>query len=349
MSIDDISSEQFRTFAASLKRAREKYGDLKEEDVTTLQQSQVERLVDLEVQFRQELLRSSVGPKVYKKFLHQICTVDRNVLAARPYFRERQKIFTAHISQALKDGNWKVLGEFHINWKFISFANRAAQLNKKLRHLIREIEKNRWALVEINLPLVISRSRIFWSRTPQSHLTFLDFVQLGTEGLVAAIDKFCLPYTKVFRSVAIGRMVGNFIEHYSETVLHFYPSDRRKIYRANKHLSKNIYGAGNMDILGVTKSVNEGVEDNKKTSSQEIAHLLAAASVVSSDTKAPGDEFENVPDNISRYEAPEESRPDVQVERAELMHSLRKGILSLSMGDRKMLRLMGVDIQRAFG
>jgi DNA-directed RNA polymerase specialized sigma subunit len=206
--------------------------------------------------------------------------------------------------------------------------------------LAEEIAALRNELVEVNLPLAISRSRIFWSRTPKSHISFMDFTSIATEGLISAVDKFELPYKPVFASVAIGRMTGNFIEDYSQTMLHFFPSDRRKIYRANKFLSR--HSKGEFEIKDLVAAVNKDSTKSQRTTEHEIAELIAAASTVSADTKAPGDNSEDVPDNVARYEAPEDWRPDVRFEKNERMQALYSAVEKLPLIDRKLLKLLGV-------
>jgi len=340
--MSEDSSEHFRSFATSLELAIAKYGHLSEESVSEIQKKQVEKLVELETQWRLTLIKHSNCERVYMAFIEHICDERRNVLTARPFFRERQKVFTKLISVILKNRSPRRLMAFHVNWHFINFAMKTVKWrdNSPMVRLTKAIMKARTELVEMNLPLAISRSRIFWSRTPKSHLSFMDFVSIATEGLLSAVDKFVLPYSKVFCSVAIGRMVGNFIEAYSNTMLHFYPTDRRKIYRANKFLSRHTKGGYELDQL-VTE-VNKEAATRQLTSQSEISDLVAAASTVSSDTKAPGEI--DVPDNVARFEAPDDCRPDVRYEKAEILASMYTATSKLSLIDKKILRMKGLDI-----
>ncbi len=239
MSIDN-SSEHFKQFAASLATEIEKYGNIPKDEQVANQKRQVELLASLETQFRQTLIKHKWGPGVYKAFVTYICDINKNILDARPFFRERHPVFTKGISKALKKRNWRGLLRFHINWRFITFALSTFKWSPgcKIVKLSKEIEKARWELVEMNLPLAISRSRIFWSRTPKSHLSFMDLVQTSAEGLLAAVDKFKLPYTEMFKGVIVGRCVGNMIqcldqdtiltpcEQQPKTIKDFKPGDR---------------------------------------------------------------------------------------------------------------------------
>jgi DNA-directed RNA polymerase specialized sigma subunit len=174
----------------------------------------------------------------------------------------------------------------------------------------------------------------------------MDFVQIATEGLLSAIDKFVLPYSEVFRCVAIGRMLGNFIEAYSETVLHFYPTDKRKVYRANKYLSRNPHDV-NYELMANAINIDCETKETKdchRTNSSEIYNLVNAVSCVSANSKIPGQALPGV-ENISQYAAPEGARPDVQYEERQALEALKVGIKKLTLLEKKILRLSGVDLE----
>lgn len=341
-----IDDNHFRQFAVNLENAIDKYGDLSEETLVERQRRQVESLVALEKEFRQTLIHHPWGAGAYKAFVRLICEEKRNILAARPFFRERQPVFTAQISKALKKRAYKSLYKFHFNYQFIRFVLGVYRWhpNSKIVNLGKEITRLRTELVEMNMPLAISRARIFWSRTPKAQLTYMDLVQISCEGLMSAVDKFCLPYTPAFRAVAIGRMTGNFIENYSETLVHFFPVDKRKIYRANKLANRLSKTSEGLDYEALAEAVNDGVDDNHKTNPSEIADLMAASSCVSSDTTSPGAEGEvDVPPAVERFQAPESTQPDVRYEQAEAMSRLETAFHQLSLMDQKLLRLKGVS------
>jgi RNA polymerase sigma factor (sigma-70 family) len=338
-----LADQHFKQFAVSLERAIEKYGDLSEETLLERQKRQIETLVALETKFRKTLINHDWGPTMYREFLEFICS--NNILAARPYFRERQSVFTSEISKALKNRSDKSLYKFHFNFNFIQWVMKQRKWRSRkggpIASLADQIAEQRQELIEMNMPLAISRARIFWSRTPKAQLEYMDLVQIACEGLMSAIDKFVLPYSKVFRSVAIGRMVGNFIEQYSETLVHFYPVDKRKIYRANKLVHK--YGE-NIDFDKLADEINDGVEQEHKTTPTEIASLMAAASTVSADAAPPdlGDSDEQLESQVDRFAADRSLQPDYQVENAEAMTSLKWAIGHLTVLERKLLYMKGV-------
>ena len=215
--MSEDSSQHFRAFAKVLEISKEKYVDVNEPDLVERQRKQVNGLAALEDQFRLALLNHKFCDVVYGAFFRFIIEVKRNILAARPYFRERQEIFSPSISDAIKNRDIKTVGQYHINYHFVKFATQVIRWGKysNLTKIARKIEEAREELVVMNLPLVVSRARIFWSRTPKGHLSFMDFVQIGVEGLIAGVDKYSGEYMDNWCGVAIGRMTGNFIENLS--------------------------------------------------------------------------------------------------------------------------------------
>lgn len=331
--------EHFKHFASALETTIERYGGLNEESsFYDRQKRQVENLIELEEQFKRALISHKWGAAVYRDFVKMIVEDKRNVLAARPYFRERQDVFAKEIGCALKDGNVAELYRFRINYPFVTFVMKSRRWGKsgQLVQLAKQIQLARQELIEVNLPLAISRARIFWSRTPKAQLTYMDLVQISCEGLIAAIDKFCPPFTAVFRSVAIGRMTGNFISEYSETLVHFYPTDKRKIYRANKLVGK----FAEPDFERLAEKVNDGADTTHQTTPSEIADLLAASSCFSIDA-VPSDDDTTKPVD---YAADDSYRPDLCVENDEALIALRGAISELTLIEKKLLAMKGVTL-----
>jgi len=342
----------FRVFAGNLENAIKRYEALPEETLLVRQRRQLQLLISLEKKFRKTLIKHPWGPSVYRDFVSMILDKKRNILAARPYFRERQSIFASKISRALKRRSDKGLYQFRFNYSFILFVLQAKnwksnKIGAKVVSLAKQINDIRMEIMEMNMPLAISQARIFWSNTPRSHLSYMDLIQIHCGGLLVAIDKFVPPDTsemseeeeleayRKFRAVAIGRMIGDRIEQYSETLIHFYPVDKRKIYRANKARRK--FGDA-IDYEKVSASVNEDVEKAHQTNPEEIAELLAASSCVSGDVSVdPEGET-----TLERYEANAETRPDLQAEEADAILAMRSKIQDLLLPEKKLLRMKGV-------
>lgn len=291
---DYFGESGFKVFAEALEKRLETYKKVPKAELLRFQRKQLKNLIGLENKFRKVLIAHKNGPVIYKKFIEHILKSKNGILAARPYFRERQTIFSSEISPALKKKSDRGLYKFRFNFNFILFALQNAKWGKncEIIDLANQIKKQRQELLEMNTPLAMSQCRIFWASTPRSHLSYMDLMQIHCMGLLIAIDKFVPPkpglpqeqelqeYRK-FRAVAIGRMMGDRVEEFSATLLHFYPGDKRKIYRALKTLR---HQSENVDMGVVAERVNEGIENPKhRTNANELIQLLAGASHVSGD------------------------------------------------------------------
>jgi len=351
--------EHFKVFASELEKLRARYGSV--ENWNLHQKEQVETLIALEKKWRDAVVRHAYGPWVYKKFVTFISDEKKNILAGRPYFRERQEVFAKQISKALKKGSAGVeaLYKFAINYQFVLFVMKQRNwgANSQVTKLAEQIGKLRKDIVSINLPLGIARARVFYSRTPKSHLTLMDEIQIAAEGMMSGVDKYSpgkrgRVNPKVFRSTMIGRMVGNFIEEYSETLIHFFPRDKRKLYTGHKLTRSHI---GEVDYDKLAKQINDHVRKGKErrkeegeeegtshTTASEIAELMAAASTVSADSSLPTDP--DAPEPITRFAAPESVRPDIQVENRDAMALMKKAGMGLTLFETKLLRLKGVRL-----
>lgn len=337
-----VDDPHFRNFAVSLEHAIARWGESEDEDFLARQKRQVETLVALEKEFKRTLIGHSKGEKIYKAFVKFICDDRKNILDARPYFRERQHIFTKYISTALRKRHVRGLYRFNFNFRFVQFVMNycAWRPRSPLRKIADAIQVSREELITMNMPLAISRARIFYSRTPKAHLTYMDLIQIACEGLMSGIDKFVLPFSKAFRSVAIGRMTGNFIENYSETQIHFFPVDKRKLYRANKMVGRGASSDFDEIAAGVNRDVAEKAH---RTTAAEIANLMSAASTVSSDTPI-GDDEDEVVRVADRFAAPIDVQPDVICERQDSLTRLGSAMSVLNEQELKVLKLRGVSL-----
>lgn len=337
--------EHFRMFAGVLQRAIAACEP--DENRQEQQKRQLEQLIELEKRFREALLAGRFGEIMYRRFIDFICDERKQILDARPYFRERKTTFTKDISPALKARDPVALAKFAINFEFISFvmAQRKWGPRSPLTKTFSKIMAQRQEIVVMNMPLAINRARVFFSRTPLSHLTYMDLVSIAAKGLINGMDKYSTAgevVPKEFRSTAMGRMGGDFIERYSETLIHFYPTDRRKLYRANKAVGRG--GAEGVDFESVAEKVNTGAKDSDhETNATEIADIMAASSCVSADSSvSETEEAHPVSRSIDSFAAPEEARPDVQVEASELEARMLGALAALTVWERKILRLKGV-------
>lgn len=235
------------------------------------QKAQVEKLMRLEQSFQKKIRSHSKAIVVYQKFIDHIVNFYGNILNAQSYFREKKESLNRGIAPSIKSNDILRLMEFHINFQMISFirSNWGSKFPKDLEKLYKEIEEARKILIENNLPLAINRAKLFYRKNSSlHHLTILDLINICTIGLIVGIDKYTGEYSKVWASVAIGRMVGFMIEECSQTFLKMYPSDRKILYRANSLK----YRLGIDNITELTKAVNLSFEEDKEQG-KAIPHL----------------------------------------------------------------------------
>jgi hypothetical protein len=124
----------------------------------------------------------------------------------------------------------------------------------------------------------------------------------------------------------------------SETSLHFYPPDRQKIYRANKHLRKF---PSEVDYTQLAKLVNKDLQESEspcQTNPAELMSLLSASSTVSGDFAAEPD-GETVIESTSGDSS---LRPDLITEQHDLSRVLHQKIAGLPLVERKLLKMKGV-------
>lgn len=336
----------FKRLAELIQTSNKKYkiNPKNKKEFDLQQKKQAEKLFKLERSFKAELIKHGWGPSSFRCFISFICDEKRNILRARPYFRERKEQFQAGVVPALVNREWRGLLKFQINYPFINFIMGTKKWGQKskIREIFNQIVEARNELIITNLPLAISRARMFWSKAPKAQLSFMDFIQLAVEGLMVGIDKYEPPYTDVFRSVAIQRMSGNFIEASTKSSmqLHFFPIDRRKIYNARKFLCRNTEGEYTEQEL--IDFVNRDLPVNKKTNEQEISGLISASSVSSYDVKIPGEK--SLMSGISQMTIPEEQRPDISYENQEAISKIYKNLEHLPLINQKLLRMKGIRI-----
>ena len=311
----------------------------------TTQKQQFEELVTAERLFHETVLSYRISTEMYKKFIQLVRITNKNILSARPYFRESSDTFSSKITPALKTKDPEAMKAFDINFHFVKFCKDhwIGLWPKKLDAIYNRVEKARTILVQNNMPLAVNRAKIFYRKTPKAHLTFMDLIEVSAMGLCAGIDKYVGEFKKNFVGVCIGRIVGNLIDAYSETVMHFYPSDRRVLYRANSIRGRQ----GIHDIEELTKAVNdsfaadllEGKTAPKPVTASELAYLMSASSPVSSDSNS-GEEgygvYNFIPDDA-------EGAEEIIGKKQEIAYMARLA-RGLPLINQKVLRLKGIEI-----
>jgi hypothetical protein len=319
------------------------------------QERQVNLVFKLEKSFKNSLDTTAHDKliDVYQKFINYIKYDAGNILISQSYFREKKKAFSK-ISHCIKNDNPEGLLAFNINYNLISFIsdNWGGDLPLKAQEVHGRFITARQILIENNIPLAINRALIFYKKTTDNGLTLLDLVNICVTGLTVGIDKYSGSYTKVWRSVCIGRMVGFMIKEYSETFVKLFPTDKKILYRANVLKYRNRIE----DLNELAKAVNDSfVEDKKKgmaipklpITANTIKGLMNCAHYVSTDSKVDEESEESeggvgVYDYVSDYEGYTDISEDT--EQRDSLNKLGIAILELDMIPKKVIRLKGVAV-----
>jgi len=317
----------------------------------TDQKAQVELLMKLEERFRKSIISFAQSREVYKQFILFVAVTNRQILSARPYFREKSKVFSSKITPAIRNGDIKELQTFHINYNLIKFIRDQwkGPFPDRSEKIYNQVIEARRKLIENNIPLAINRAKLFFRKVPQSHLTLMDMIGIASMGLVSGVDKWVGEYSRVFNGVCIGRMTGNMIDNYSETTIHFYPSDSSILYRANSLRFRHDI----QDLDKLAEAINKSyVEDEKngvrvpknKITADQLSSLLSAASPVAIDSSlADGDGensyslLDNMPDQM--LDSPEEV-----LLKQDLVSKMVDAARKLPIIQQKVLKLKGVKL-----
>ena len=358
-SFNQYSDREFQDLAASVNAAI-----IKNDGLIGDQQEQVELVVQLERKFKYHIQKYAQCQDIYKRFIEKFVDVNtdpdietdpdkefENILSAQPYFREKTENFSK-ISKAIKENDAVSLMTYNINFQMVDYIvkNWKGNVPERARRYYDDFLEARRILIENNLPLAINRAKLFYRKTPRSHLMLLDLIDICTYGLISGIDKFDGEYSKTWRSVCIGRMVGYMIEEYSKTFLKMYPSDKKILYRANALK----YRLKIEDIGELTKAVNESFKQDKvegkscpklPISELHIRTLLNGSSYVSADpSRDESDEGEEGSATIYDMSYNNDESAEDKLIHADLMDRVMEASKCLTNLEKKIIRLKGVNI-----
>ncbi len=313
-------------YIAFVSQARKIAEDIRKND-SREQEQLLTDLFLLEDVFRETLKGHPEGMKVYEQFWNFIVHEKCNVLTSRVYFRERQETFNKDMIHLFKLGQHQELHRFKINYQFINWALGVydGPHRKTLDQLRTQVVEIRKKLTQKDVFLAFSRVKIFWSKTPNTYLEYMDIIQDACEGYMNAIDKFVPPYTLTFRSVAIGRITLKILTDYNATVVNFSPNDQRMIYRMNNAKYKEKLSDPDEILAYVQQSY-------PKATKAKLASLEAASRVSSMYSKE--DSGITVKDVVDTTHMPDQS-----VMREDLWKSFQNGLSTLSNIQRKVFLL----------
>ncbi len=344
----------FKSFSKSLAVRLNRYETLAPRELLHKQRAQLQELIALEKEFREELKKVKETPKILEAFYVHIMEDRGKLMSARPFFRERSTEFVDKISPLLKNKSLSGLLDHDINYFFIKFAIDSGLLKKRFpgHKIFAKIKTLRQEITEQNIPLAISQAKLFWKKTPKSHLSYMDLVQIHVDGLCSAVDKFVPPKRKMseeeslaaykmFRGMAIGRMVGDRIREYSSTLVRFYSNDKRKIYNANK-IARFYKEGEHTDFDAIAQRVNENLQETGatfRTTPTEIANLMSGASHLSGETKIGEDSDETI---LTQYDDLVREEESSFVE-SDAIKTMRKAIWEYcSIREQKILIMLGM-------
>lgn len=322
------------------------------------QKAQVELLMGLEISFLSSIWKyRKQSREIYKQFIMMIVGENKNILSARPYFREKSGVFNARISPAIREVKLDDFRSFNINFTMMIFIkqNWKGNFPPECEKLYSETENARRILIENNMPLAINRAKLFFKNASQSHMSLMDVVGIASGGLINGVDKYVGAYSRVFRGVCIGRMTGDMVEEGSETMVHFYPTDRHVLYRANSLKRRHKIN----DIHTLTRAVNQSFEQDKKDGKkllkqsvtvQELEKLMLASSALSLDASYEDNDSESEGGSMglsigdAMLEMPDVKNVEQDVADKEAWTKISEHLPGLNLIDRKLLRMKGVKI-----
>lgn len=372
-----FNDREFQKLAVRIKHAI-----LENEGQIGDQKDQVERLIELERKFRNDICKYSRSTEMYRLFIDYISNDVGNILSAQSYFREKSTLFNKKISPAIKSKNSQELMKFDINYQLIQFIvdnwtclecdgegtvpseddfgnyeeeecgkckGDGCGLPERSKKYYKDLVETRNILIENNLPLAINRAKIFYKKTPKSHLGLLDLIDICVYGLIVGVDKYADDYSTVWRSVSIGRMVGFMIEEYSKSFIRLYPSDKKILYRANS--LKHRLSIDN--IAELTEAVNESFERDRENGKSipklpitevQIRTLMNSSTYVSADSKI-NDEGDDDEGGVCIYDyTPHPESVEDTVEKQDTMNKVLEATSDLEVLERKVIRLKGVEL-----
>jgi len=328
------------------------------------QEDQVRLLMALEESFKSLVWKYKVQCReIYKKFILQVVVENKNILSARPFFRERSGVFNSEITPAIRSGDVFKLKKFRINYPFIKYIkdNWVGPFPQECQKVYDDLAESRRKLIENNIPLAINKAKIFHRKVSQTHLNLNDLIGIASLGLINGIDKWVGDYDPKIRGMWIGRMTGNLIKDCSQTLIYFYPSDRQVLYKARSvwnHykvedtavLAKILNHAASEDATGEMLEVDSeeslGVKLKTKVTPEELDRLFGAASVLSSETETEGSGFnQSVFKNsiVDIYNIQDRNEEEDYVNK-DLLSTVLSKARELSVMHKKVIKMKGVKL-----
>ncbi|MGW3324822.1 SigB/SigF/SigG family RNA polymerase sigma factor [Streptomyces virginiae] len=151
----------------------------------------------------------------------------------------------------------------------------------------REYQYTRNTLIEMNLSLVQFAARRFRARVLGGGLDMDDIIQVGTIGLIKAIDRYELEREVEFSTLALPYIIGEIKRHFRDTTWAVHVPRRLQELRSELAKAQETL----TDVLGRAPTVKEIAGHLELSEEQVIDGLVAANGYTSGslDTAAPGE------------------------------------------------------------
>jgi hypothetical protein len=296
--------------------------------------------MELEEIFKKVINSYKQSDKIYYKFLMHIKIEKGNILMARPFFRENSKTFGKDISPAFKEDDIQKIKQFHINYKFILFVieNWKGNIPTKAIDAWEEHQEVRRQIIENSMPMAINEAMKFYKAVPKNHTTLMDIINASVAGLCIGVDKWVGPFKTVFRSVCLSRMKSNIMDIYNQTFLHYYPSDKKIIYKSNLLKSREKI-KDQKKLLDAVNNYLEENNDKRVLENHELQNLLNGSSLESIEVSATEEGF-----SIYDTYIDENNDTEKNIEKLDILKQALVNCENLLIIERKIIRLKGVDL-----
>ncbi|MEV7557638.1 SigB/SigF/SigG family RNA polymerase sigma factor [Streptomyces sp. NPDC089795] len=208
---------------------------------------------------------------------------------------------------------------------------------RSLEEGTREYQYTRNTLIEMNLSLVQFAARRFRARVLGGGLDMDDIIQVGTIGLIKAIDRYDLEREVEFSTLALPYIVGEIKRHFRDTTWAVHVP--RRLQELRSELAKAQESL--TDVLGRAPTVKEVAAHLELTEEQVVDGLVAANGYTSGslDTAAGESDVASPTSRGGRPLAELVGDVDPAMELFEDLHTLAPLVEHLDERDRRILQM----------
>ncbi|MGW5849093.1 SigB/SigF/SigG family RNA polymerase sigma factor [Streptomyces sp. NPDC055254] len=208
---------------------------------------------------------------------------------------------------------------------------------RELEEGTREYQYTRNSLIEMNLSLVQFAARRFRARVLGGGIDMDDIIQVGTIGLIKAIDRYDLDREVEFSTLALPYITGEIKRYFRDTTWAVHVPRRLQELRTELAKAQEVL----TDVLGRAPTVKEVAQHLELSEDEVIDGLVAANGYTSGSLDTSGAESD-VPSTASRTTRPLAERlgeVDPAMELFEEFHTLAPLLEQLDERDRLILAM----------